>query len=83
MPRPDGKPTIYEALGYSSPEEMDAALDAAEEEERVSRPWGLEEQCPGCPGHKDGLDGHPDGAHKMSCSATNTRLTIPVSWLIK
>lgn len=41
-------------------------------------PWPPGEDCPGCPGHRDGIEGHPEGGHKMSCSVTKGRLTLPV-----
>lgn len=49
MPRPDGKPTIAEIIGDE------------EEDDRDDKPWPVEDDCPTCPGHKD-------GPHKFSCA---------------
>lgn len=112
MPRPDGTPTLAEALGFVSHEAMDAHHEG--EQARIShrrsgffkspqwpagtperdawekgweeaadeeiKPWPMDEDCPGCPGHKDGIKGHPEGAHKMSCSVTKTGLTFSTSF---
>jgi hypothetical protein len=41
-------------------------------------PWPPEDDCPTCPGHRLGTEGHPDGAHKMSCTLTKGGFTLPV-----
>ena len=51
MPRKDGTPTIDEILGRSP----------GDVPRREPKPWPPEEDCPGCPSHKD-------GPHKLSCS---------------
>ncbi len=59
MPRQDGSPTIAEML---------ATCPKFEEEPNPRPP---EEDCPGCPGHKD-------GPHKMSCRVQKTRIVLSV-----
>ena len=39
-------------------------------------PWPPEDDCPTCPGHRLGTEGHPDGGHKMSCTLTKGGLTL-------
>ena len=76
MPRPDGKPYIYEILGFDSREEYDAALaqDRARWQESVG--WPEEENCPGCDGHRE------RGPHRLSCSFASTRLAGPLEWIL-
>lgn len=50
-----------------TPEEAIEAWEA----ERRRRPWPAEEDCPTCPSPRG-------GPHKMSCSSTKGRLTLPV-----
>lgn len=41
-----------------------------EEDPRRDKPWPPEEDCPGCPEHRD-------GPHKMSCVVTRSGWTLP------
>jgi len=67
MSRPDGSPT---------PEELKVdGFDGRRGEGR----WSPEEDCPGCDGHKDGADGHPEGGHRFGCTLHGAQqLKIPV-----
>lgn len=55
-PRADGTPTIAEILG-----DIDDDTDPRED-----KPWPADEDCAGCPGHRD-------GPHKLSCSIGGAR----------
>jgi hypothetical protein len=62
MPRADGTMTI---------EEMIASVEDGEEpaDPREGKPWPEEEDCPGCPGQRD-------GEHKFSCAYGGVRRLV-------
>ena len=63
MPRKDGSPTIDEMIHDVDDEHYDP---------RADKPWPPEEDCPGCPAHKD-------GHHKMSCSIHKGQVHLHVN----
>jgi len=75
MPRPDGTPTIAEMLAEGEEDEearrllLDGGLEAFhayKAKQREDKPWPPEEDCPGCPCHRD-------GPHKFGCSIGGDR----------
>lgn len=82
MPRPDGTPTIAEMLAEGEEDEeiknilLTQGTEAAEifrAKHRRTKPWPPEEDCPGCPEHRD-------GPHKFGCSVGGARqLVIPMT----
>lgn len=71
MPRQDGSPTIPEMLGFKDHDEMRAAHEA-QAADRTDKPWPPEEDCPGCPNHRD-------GPHKMECAVRGKQqVVLPV-----